>query len=249
MTTNKIISGCEPIYLEGNHIGCLLLHGFTSSPFEMRLLGAHLQKKKYTIHIPLLPGHGISPKNLKSCLWYDWYNCAKNELFQLRKKCNKVFVVGLSMGGTLALHLTSHYEVDGVAALAPGLYLKNKLAPLAHFLYPLLPYKQNFSGSDISTNEKTLTYNKIPLKSISELLKLFKHLENDLHDIYAPAMIIYSKSDHVIHSKSAIRIYDKISSKDKRILELKNSYHILTLDIEKEKVFNEVANFIKRLVK
>jgi carboxylesterase len=248
MHNNKVIPGCDPIYIDGNHIGCLLIHGFTSSPFELRLLGDRLKEKNYTVHIPLLPGHGISPKNLKKCSWYDWYENAKNELFQLRKKCKKVFVVGLSMGGTLALHLTSHYEVDGVVALAPGLYLKNKLAPLAHFLYPILPYKQDFSGSDISTNEKTLTYNKIPLKSISELLRLFKHLEYDLQDIYAPTMIIYSKKDHVIHSKSAITIYNKISSKDKRILELQHSYHILTLDIEREKVFNEVANFIKRLL-
>lgn len=248
MKNNKIIPGYEPVYIDGNHIGCLLIHGFTSSPFELRLLADHLKPKNYTIHIPLLPGHGTSPKNLKNCFWYDWYEHTKNELFQLKKKCQKIFVIGLSMGGALALHLAAHYEVNGIIALAPGLYLKNRLAFLAHFLYPLYPYKHKFSGPDLSNDEKTLTYDKIPLKSLSQLLRLFKHLENDLRDIYAPTLIIYSRNDHVVQSQSALTIYEKVSSVDKRILELNRSYHILTLDLEREKVFAEITYFIESLL-
>jgi len=90
-------------------------------------------------------------------------------------------------------------------------------------------------------------YDKIPVKSISQLLRLFKHLMDDLTDINAPLLIIYANQDHVINGKSAQKIYQNVSSKNKRILSLKKSYHIITLDIEKEKVFSETINFLKEL--
>jgi len=247
MNSVKIIPGCEAIYLNGNKIGCLLLHGFCSSPFEMRLLGEYLHKQNYTVHIPLLPGHGTSPKFLRNYSWYSWYDHAKNELFQLRNICKKVFVIGLSLGGTLALHLSAHYEVNGVAALAPGLFLKNKFSFLSHLIHPIIRYKKNFSGPDLKAAVETKRYDKIPLRSISQLLKLFGHIQNDLPDIYTATLIIYAKKDHVVSNKSALTIYENISSKDKRILELPNSYHILTLDVDKERVFYEVKYFIDRL--
>jgi carboxylesterase len=244
----KIIPGCEPINLQGNNVGCLLLHGFTSSPFELRLLGDYLNKQGYTVIIPLLQGHGTSAQNMKQSSWYDWFTDAKSELFKIRKKCSRVIVIGLSMGGSLALHLASHYQVDGIVALAPGLYLQNKFAKLSHIIHPIYNYTHKNSRPDIKADEKTLSYDKIPLKSISELLKFFKHLIKDLPDIYAPTLIIHSKQDHVINGKSSVEIYNKISSTDKRILELQESYHILTLDVEKEKVFKETASFIKNII-
>jgi carboxylesterase len=241
---NKILPGCEPAYMQGNQVGCLLLHGFTSSPHDMHLLGNLLHSKGYTVHIPLLPGHGTSEKNLKDIKWYQWFEAAKNELFQLRKTCKKVFVIGFSMGGSLALHLAAHYEVNGVVALAPGMYLRNKLAPLSGPLSPFFWYSKKWSGPDVKAEVKTISYSKIPLRSIREMLQFFKHLKNDLYDVYSPTLIIYAREDHVIHPRSAKYIYNNISSKNKRILELKESYHIITLDLEKEIVFSEVEKFI-----
>ena len=135
----KILPGCEPIFKKTSSRGCLLLHGFTSCPFELRLLGDYLQDEGYTVSIPLFPGHGTSPKDMKKYKWMDWYQSAKEALFELRKTCQTVYVIGLSMGGSIALHLAAHYEVDGIVALAPGLYLKNKLSYLSYFLYPFYP--------------------------------------------------------------------------------------------------------------
>jgi carboxylesterase len=244
---NKIMPGSEPAYLQGNRTGCLLLHGFTSSPYDMMNLGELLHNEGYTVHIPLLPGHGTSPQQLKKIKWYQWFEAAKNELFQLRKQCDKVFTIGFSMGGSLALHLSAHYEVNGVVALAPGMYLRNKFAGLSGLLSPVFWYSAKKSGPDIKADAKTISYEKIPLKSISELMKFFSHFKNDLKDIYSPAMIIYSRHDHVIHPKSAKYIYNNLSSGNKKILELKESYHILTLDVEKEIVNSEVSKFIRQL--
>lgn len=243
----KILSGCEPIFKKNSSKGCLLLHGFTSCPFELRLLGDHLQEHGYTVSIPLLPGHGTSPKDLRRHSWMDWYKAAKEALFELRKSCKTVYVIGLSMGGSLALHLSAHYEVDGIVVLAPGLFLKNKLSFLSHVLYPIYPYSKKWFGPDIKADVDTITYDKIPVKSLSELLLMFRHLRDDLTDINSPILIIYAKQDHVINGRSAQEIYKRVSSKNKRILSLKESYHIITLDVEKEQVFRETLSFLKTL--
>jgi carboxylesterase len=177
----------------------------------------------------------------------DWYESAKEALFELRKSCHTVYVIGLSMGGSIALHLSAHYEVDGIVALAPGLFLKNKMSFLSHILHPFYWYSKKWFGPDIKAEVETITYDKIPVKSLSELLKMFKHLRDDLIDINSPILIIYAKQDHVINGKSAQEIYRKVSSKNKRILGLKKSYHIISLDVEKEHVFRETINFLKAL--
>lgn len=240
----KIIKECESIYIGQGKMGCLLLHGFTSCPFQLRLLGNFLSEAGYTVSIPLLPGHGTSPKDLRKCNWSEWYEKSKTELFELRKKCEKVYLIGLSMGGSLALHLAAHYEINGIVAMAPGLHLQNKFVFLSHYIHWLYPYSKKRSGVDIRAKEKTVSYNKIPVRSLSQLIKLFKHLKYDLNDIYAPLLIIHAKEDHVIDEKSVVEIYENVSSKNKRILELNESYHIITLDIEKEKVFREIKNFL-----
>ena len=76
---------------------------------------------------------------------------------------------------------------------------------------------------------------------------MFRHLRDDLIDVNAPILIIYAEQDHVIDAKSAKEIYKKVSSKNKRILSLKKSFHIITLDVEKEQVFRETLNFLKSL--
>lgn len=248
-TTNKIIPGCESRFYNGDDTGCLLLHGFTGSPFEMRYLAESLNKSGFTVSAPLLPGHGTSPRDLKKARWPDWWEEAKKALFELKKKCKRVIVSGFSMGGALSLHLAAHYEVSGIIALAPGLYLKHKLSPLSHILYPVYPYySKKRQGIDMRGDETILTYSKIPTRSISELLKFFGHLKFDLKDVYAPLLIIHARQDHVIDGKSANEIYKSVSSKNKRILELQESYHIITLDIEREKIYREMSEFLDQIL-
>ena len=245
---SQIKKECEPFYLQGNEIGCLLIHGYSSSPFEMRYIGEKLHQLGYTISSPLLDGHGIRPDKLLDVTWYDWFITAKNALIDLRKKCNKIFVIGSSMGGTIVLHLAAHYEVNGVIALAPGLYLQNKFAGLARGMGLFKRFHFRKSAPDIKNPVETHAYQRMPIKTVIELLDMFEHVKMDLPDIYAPVLILHAKNDHVIDGKSAEYIYRHISSKTKRIFELQESYHIITLDIEKEKVFLETANFIAQTI-
>lgn len=248
MTATKLIPGSEPVFIEGNTTGILFIHGFTGSPYDMKPLSEYFGKQGYTLSVPLLKGHGTKPDDLLDCKWYDWFNDVKEALFKLRQKCKKIIVVGLSTGGTLALHLAAHYQVEGVVALAPALILKEKKLKLLPIACWFKKYQYKKDGPDISDEEarkKAVTYDKTPLKTVRELLGLYDHLKRDLQDIYTPVLIIHSIQDHVVDIKSAEYIYQKISSPDKHFLKLEKSFHVLTLDVEKEIVFREVEKFIK----
>ena len=246
-TNHKILPGYEPLFSDGNKTGILLLHGFTGSPYEMRELGMRLVEKGYTVSIPLLKGHGTAPKDLIGCSWYDWFEDAKTALFELRKKCTKVIAVGLSTGATLALHLSAHYQLEGVAGLSPALILKNKFSAILPYIPILFPYRYKKGGPDISDAEiaaASATYRKTPLKAACEVLKLYAHLKMDLPEIYVPVLLIQAEKDHVVDPKGAQWIYDHISSKEKKMLKLQKSFHVITLDVEKKIVFREVERFI-----
>jgi carboxylesterase len=244
----KIIQGCEETELRGNEVGCLLIHGFRSCPFEMKEYGQYLNDLGFTVKTCLLPGHGTEPADLLNVKWEQWLGEVENSFESLQKKSNKIFVAGLSTGGSLALYLASKQNVDGVIALAPGLFLKQRNAILSHILKYVWKFKSIKSGPDVSVRVESRVYPKVPVSIVSELLSLFKSLKSKLHLIKTPALIIYSIQDHVVRPKSSITIYNKISSQNKHLIELKKSFHILTMDVEKEKVFEESGKFINKIL-
>lgn len=246
----SVIKGAEAISLPGNENVVLFIHGLSSSPSEMKMISKTINQEGYTTSAILLSGHGSKPSDLKKITWNDWFNDVKGELFQLRKKYNKIIIVGLSTGASLALHLAAHYQVEGVVALAPAIYLKNRYSKLLPFLKYFTFYSKKKNGPDVSDEKAKaglVGYEKIPLKAILEAQKLFDHLKNDLPDVYVPALIAHSINDHVIDFKSAEFVYNKISSKSKQFLKLEKSYHILTVDVDKEIVTREVIKFINSI--
>lgn len=244
----NIIPGCEEIMLKGNKIGCLLIHGFRSCPFEMKEYGQYLNEKGYTVKTCLLPGHGTNPEDLVNIKWENWVEYVENSLIALENICEKVILAGLSTGGSIALYLTTKHKIDGVIALAPGLFLKQKNAFLSHILKYVWKYKHIKSGPDVSVHVESKVYPKVPVSIISELLSLFKSLKSKLHLIEVPTLIIYSQKDHVVNPKSSLTIYNTIFSQHKKLIELKKSFHILTMDVEKTKVFKETDKFIKKIL-
>ena len=248
MKDKKIIPGCEEIKLEGNDIGCLLIHGFRSCPWEMREYGYYLNSLGFSVHICLLPGHGTDPQDLISVKWDQWLQLVEDSYKDLQKRCKKIFVAGLSTGGSLALYLASIHQVDGIIALAPGLFLKQRFAFLSHILKYVWKYKKIKSGPDVSITIDSKVYPKVPVASVSQLLQLFKALKKRLSKIKVPVLIVYSPQDHVVKTKSSRKIFNSISSKNKQLLQLEKSYHILTMDIEKEQVFSESGKFINDII-
>lgn len=130
----------EPFYFSGNRIGCLLIHGFSGSPSEMRILGERLAEFGWTVHGILLSGHGTTPEQMAKTRWEDWAKDAEAGVGELRKTCDTVIGVGLSMGGLLTLHLATLGLIDGIVTMNAPMVLADRRTRYIQLIRPFLQY-------------------------------------------------------------------------------------------------------------
>lgn len=232
----------KEFYYKGNNTGILLIHGFTGTPSEVRFLGEFLRDKGFTVKGILLKGHGTIPEDMKRCSYRDWIHGAVEGYKSLKQECDEVFTVGLSMGGLLSLYLARNYDIKGAAVLSVPIRIHGRAAALSYI-------ERNFKTYILRNAEKKdiniISYDKSPLIGVYNLFKLIRYVRANLRFIEKPVLIMQSYKDRTVSPTSANIIYNNIGSKDKSIIYLHKSGHIITCDKEKEQVFEEVYNFIK----
>src|SRR5688500_11065150 len=117
-----VLPGAEPFSAAGGQAGVLVLHGFTGNPQSMRGLAQAFAAAGFTVELPLLPGHGTVIEDMIPTRWADWSGAAEQAYDDLRAKCDKVLVAGLSMGGTLSAWLAAHHpEISGLVLVNPAI--------------------------------------------------------------------------------------------------------------------------------
>lgn len=238
-----IMHGAEPFFLPGGRRGVLLVHGFTGSPAEMRLFGEFLQARGFTVFSPRLCGHGTSVADMAETAWPQWYGSVEDGYHLLAAHCDKVCIAGLSMGGLLALKLAAEYPVSKIALLSTPVFLTEKrlpLLPLFRLFRNVMPKKRR--RMDVPPIY-SVAYDQVPLRSLESLLALIKHVDSLLTDIIMPTLIIQSRVEHTVLPASALYLYNRLGSSDKTLHWLERSGHIVTLDTEREQVFQAVADF------
>lgn len=239
----------EPFCFVRGKVGCLLIHGFSGSPSEMRFLGEKLAEKGYTVKGVLLAGHGKTPEEMRATNWTDWYDSVQQGYLEIKNICDKIYIIGLSMGGALSLYAASDLEVNGVVSICAPIYLTDRKALLAPVFQHFVPYyNKAVSQKDLALNEEMqrFTYYRVPLKSLAHLLKLIKALRQRLPKIKTPALIIQSKRDKVVQPKSAIYIYEQLTSEQKQLVWLEKSGHLATIEVERDKVYQLIRDFIQK---
>ena len=247
----NVMPGAEPIFINQGEKGFLFLHGFTGSPYEGRDFAEYFGQRGYTVWVPLLPGHGTHPRDLLQVTWQDWYLKAREQLARLQRQCKKVVVVGQSMGGALALHLAAHNRVDALVTLAGFVFLKDwriKLLPMAR---NFIRYQHKSKGPDIRSQQakrKSASYLKYPVQSVAQLMQLIDHVRDDLMDVHVPLFLIHSRQDHVVPYENMNYIFNHVSSKMKQTLTVENSFHIISVDYDKEMIFQAIEKFVKPLI-
>lgn len=243
----KIIEGAEEFLLQGtNNKGVLLIHGYTGTPAEMRLLGEHLYQEGYTVLGVRLPGHGTTPEELNETIWQDWYAEAKKGFERLEKCCSEVMVAGLSMGGLLAIKVAAELPVKKAAFLSAPMFVFDKRITFVSILRFFIPVLKKRKRNYFVAEKYNLAYDIMPTKPLVSLFKLVDICKKQLlKKITVPCIVMQSKIEHTVEPKSAQYIYDKISSEKKKIVWFEKSGHILTLDVEREKVFKEISKFFE----
>lgn len=233
------------------HIGVLLVHGFTGSPASMRPWGEFLHSKGYTVRVPLLPGHGTVPEDLNKVKWQEWPTKVEYELNQLRKSCDVIFLIGLSMGGGTILNVaTAHNDsITGLVLVNPMIHLKGVPVELAFFLSRFQKMRSSV-GDDIKRPGITeWGYDALPTRGIHQLLKMLRVTRRNLKNVTVPVQLFHSVEDHTLPVSNTEIILSQIGSSNKTRIELVNSYHVATMDYDQELIFQNSLTFIESLTK
>ncbi|MCP1156776.1 MULTISPECIES: alpha/beta hydrolase [Bacillus] len=239
-----VLNGAEPFYFEGGRTGILVSHGFTGSTQSMRPLGEAYAKAGYTVCGPRLKGHGTHYEEMEQTQYSDWIASIEEGFQWLKERCDDIFVTGLSMGGTLTLYMAEkHSEIKAIIPINAAVEISDMEGAAAlqdvRFLDAI--------GSDIKKADvKELAYEKTPVKSIGEIVQLMELVKGGLADIQCPALIFVSSEDHVVPPDNSRLILDRISSKDKKLITMENSYHVATLDNDQQLIIDETLAFIKK---
>lgn len=242
----KNINLKDEYFYEGSEIGCLLIHGFTSTPAELRELGERLRDEGYSVYGVKLAGHGTTLEDFENSKYSHWISSVEEAYKKLKTSCNRIYVIGHSMGGVLALNLAENYPVDKLSLLAPALINKDKTSLLIPILKHFIKYTEWPPMERPAEETKYLLgYSKIPLACVHELCKLQKVTKTKLSSINKPILIIHSKNDNAIEEKGIKLIEKSVTSLDIKKVCLDKCGHNITVECEKETVFKEVLNFLK----
>ena len=229
------------------HVGVLLVHGFTGSPASMRPWGEFLHSKGYSVRVPLLPGHGTHPENLNKVKWQEWPAKVEFELSELRKSCDVIFLIGLSMGGGTVLNVaaSNNDSIDGLILVNPMIHVKGVPVELAFFLSRLQKMRTSV-GDDIKRPGVTeWGYDALPTRGVYQLLKMLRITRRNLPNITIPVQLFHSVEDHTLPVTNTEIILSEIGSINKSRIELVNSYHVATMDYDQELIFQNSLTFIE----
>lgn len=253
MEVPAIVPGSEPFFYPGGSIGCLLLHGFTSTPEEMCWLGQDLADRGYTVLGARLAGHGTDPRDLARTRLRDWLVSVEEGLALLRGVADQVFVAGQSMGGLLALLAAANYRLDGAVAMsAPFSPAAERSLLLLRFLGWLRPMVRKegveFDPDLGSRREKDYpAYAVYPSRIYSEIVALRQEVVAAVPRIQVPVLLLQSRADDMIPPDSMERIYEALGTTDKEKVWLEGLEHGMVRDPQRQVVFDAVSGFLARV--
>jgi carboxylesterase len=247
-TTPLTHPDAQPFFFPGREPACLLIHGLTSTPWEVRPVGLALRSAGIHAESLWLPGHGTTVEDLAQVGWREWVAAVTARYDAMAVRHERVAVMGTSLGGSLALWLATIRPVATVVSMGGAVWLNPaaRWARLASYLRPL--QEKRTEGSSIFEPEARRlhpSYRFMSLRAVGEMHTLSRMLKARLDQITAPALILHATQDSVIDPANATYIYDHIVSDVKKLVWYEKSDHIITEDYEREAVTGEVVQWVK----
>ena len=245
----------------------LLLHGLGGGLAEMAYLKKRLEEDGFHVEVPLLPGHGTHFNDLKNIKWEVFADAASKNFERLSSEYETVSVSGLCLGAVLCLYLGIKYgdKVRAITPISTTLFYDGWSLPyLARFLpfFRFTPFYYTYNlpeGDPFGVKDErirrwiaskmsdtsTTHYSKIPFRSFWQMYLLNNYVRANLHKIVSPVFAIHPLEDDVSSVKSVEFMKKNMTSTVFDNLILHDSYHLATIDREKELVANTVCIFCK----
>jgi len=249
----------SPLAIAGDGRGVLCLHGITGTPFEVRPLAEALGRRGCSVLAPTLAGHGASLRDLAGSGWRDWLRSAEAALDTLQASVGgaPVAICGFSMGGLLALRLARLYpdRVSALVVMSTPLRLRRfqvagiraiARLPIDFRAHPVACVPK-LAGSDIS--DDALRYENpglraFPISALEALLDLMDVVRADLPAIRTPVLVVHGRQDHTVPMEDSLELTGCLGSDVIERLWLDKSFHIVTLDVERDLLIDGAARFL-----
>jgi carboxylesterase len=247
MSDEQVMEGAEPFFLPGNDTGVLLSHGFTGTTQSMRYLGEALNRLGFTVSAPRLKGHGVSPAAMARSTAGEWIASLEESLPELRGHCSRVFIGGLSMGGTLTLYMAAKHPDVFAGAFSINAVIHTDNPDLAGLAFDRsAPAMIPGIGSDVKDpTAPEFAYPEVPTATFKELFSLMAVTRELLPRLKCPTLVLQSRDDHVVPPANGKTIASQVGSSRVELVWLDNSYHVATIDYDKDRIVAEVHRFIR----
>jgi len=264
---------CAPneFFLPAGGSGVLLVHGLTGTPSEMRFVGKGLQQRGFTVYGMQLAGHCQDERALIATGWRDWYASVQDAARRLGERVDQLFVAGLSMGAVLALHLAANQprDISGIALYGTTLaYDGWAIPPKARlaFLLPLLlrlgigrrrSFEECFPHGikDERIRARIVEFMRTgqsggggllanPWPSLAEFYKLARRVRAELPRVRTPCLTVHAVEDDIASASNARIVLRNVGGRVEAVW-LSDSYHMITIDRQRQTVVDESARFFK----
>jgi len=237
--------------------GIYLIHGFSSSTYEVKKLAKHLSQKGYQVRADNLPGHGTTIEDCNSTKYHEWLNAVEKGVAEMYSGCDKVIVIGVSMGGVLSLHLGSLFPLDGIISASALFKFKNEfnvrfINRIFNKLKKTVPKKSTFNPDQVKAqNIQFYGYKHYPLCALNEMRKLVDKVKIKLKKISSPLLLIHSTIDQTAPFENLEIIKKELRTPIVDTLVVHQTGHNIydTDKDDKEVIFNKIDKFIEKIFK
>ncbi len=248
--TEPLLPGAEPWSAAGGPAGALCLHGFTGNPSSMRGLAQAFAAAGFSVELPRLPGHGTTVEEMKGTRWADWTAEVEAAYQRLAARTERVVVAGLSMGGSLSLWTAfQHPEVAGQGLVNPATMPQPpEVMEMVHGMLDEGVDHMPGIGADIADPDVTESaYDETPLRPLASLVEDgLAPLADRYGELTCPLLLLTSPQDHVVDPGNGSFLAETYGGPVERI-SLERSYHVATLDFDKDLIFDAAVTFGRKV--
>lgn len=243
---SKYIEGGEPFELGEGEAGVLAFHGFTGSPFEVRALCEQLHANGFGVVATAIAGHATDVEDLAKTTPDDYLREAERAFDEAASRFERVYVVGLSLGGTLGLHLGASRPVAGLVTISAPVFLYpvvNATLPLIEQWLPHLSTPANFAA----WQGNVVGYKTMTIRAAAVLVQVLELVRAEVGRVTAPLLVVHSARDLTVPVDSAREIYERARSADKRLEVVEAGSHLMTIEPHLSLIDAIIVDFLKRL--
>ena len=229
--------------------GVYILHGFSSTTFEVKELAEFLGQKGFHTIANNLPGHGLTADDCNRIKYTDWFSHVKEDLAKLASKSDKLYIIGGSMGAVLSLYASGIFPINACIVGGTVLKFKNQFTVnvINRFLcrFVKIREKKKQASRELRNSIKFYGYKQYPLLALNEFRKMNNIVIKNLSKIKCPTLIIHSNNDRLSLKDNVELIYNNISSQTKEKMFVENSHHnLFDENPDQKKIFNKILKFL-----